>query len=249
MSHTRTRTPSASATPGPGAERLGNVLCHITTAVAVDRLLERFRDAPVTAATYAEALAWLRAAAGDQLPVAALTPQLYAQTMARWDAAAAATFNKHLAALNSFGAYWRQERLAADPGRHIERRKTTRQRDKAIPRARLVRLFTDDRNGLRERLLWRMLYETCARADEILGLDMPDLDMEFRRALVIEEGGDRAYMHWETPAARLLPRLLAGRTTGPVFLAAGRRAPALGDIDPAAFQQPATLRQSSQVPA
>ncbi|MGW1060178.1 hypothetical protein [Micromonospora rubida] len=58
--------------------------------VAVDRFLERFRDAPVTA----ETLAWLRAAAGDQLPAAALTPQLYAQTMARWDAAAAATFKQ-----------------------------------------------------------------------------------------------------------------------------------------------------------
>ncbi|MFU8851823.1 tyrosine-type recombinase/integrase [Micromonospora sp. SL1-18] len=159
--------------------------------------------------------------------------------MARWDAAAAATFNKHLAALNSFGAYCRrQEWLAADPGRLLGRRKTTRRRGKAIPRARLERLFTDDRNGLRERVLWRMLYETCARADEILGLDVPDLDMEFRRALVVEKGGDRAYVHWETPTARLLPRLLAGRTTGPVFLAdrrasaAGRRASALGDIDP-----------------
>ncbi|MFJ6197973.1 hypothetical protein [Micromonospora sp. NPDC092111] len=44
-------------------------------------------------------------------------------------------------------------------------------------------------------------------------------------------------MHWETPTARLLPRLLAGRTTGTVFLAdrrapaAGRRAPALRDTD------------------
>ncbi|MGN9894688.1 site-specific integrase [Micromonospora sp. L31] len=103
---------------------------------------------------------------------------------------------------------------------------------------RLDRLFSDDRNPLRERVLWRMLYETCARAEEILGLDVPDLDMEFRRALVTEKGGDRAYVHWETPTARLLPRLLTGRTAGPVFLAdrcapaAGRRAPALGDICP-----------------
>ena len=63
---------------------------------------------------------------------------------------------------------------------------------------------------LRERVLWRMLYETCARAEEILGLDVPDLDMEFRRALVTEKGGDRAYVHWETPTARLLPAA-AGR--------------------------------------
>jgi hypothetical protein len=44
-----------------------------------------------------------------------------------------------------------------------------------------------------------MLYETCARAEEILGLDVPDLDMEFRLALVVERGGDRVYVHWETP--------------------------------------------------
>ncbi|MGH4011745.1 MAG: hypothetical protein ACRDTH_26870 [Pseudonocardiaceae bacterium] len=47
-----------------------------------------------------------------------------------------------------------------------------------------------------------------------------------------------AYVHWETPTARLLPRLLASRTTGPVFLAdrrapaSGRRAAAPGDVDP-----------------
>ncbi|GAA2910095.1 hypothetical protein Acy02nite_49110 [Actinoplanes cyaneus] len=79
---------------------------------------------------------------------------------------------------------------------------------------------------------------SAARADEILGLDVPDLDMEFRRALVVEKGGDRAYVHWETLTARLLPRLLQGRITGPVFLAdrraptGGRRAQALADIDP-----------------
>jgi len=211
----------------------------VPLVVAVDRFLDRFRDAPATGATYAETLARLCAVAGDLSPVAALTPELYAQTMARWDNAAAATFNKHLAALNSFATYVRRQKwLTTDPGRHLERRKTTCRRDKAIPRARLERLVTDDRNGLRERVLWRMLYETCARADEILGLGVPDLDMEFRRALVVEKGGDRAYVRWETPTSRLLPRLLAGRGSGPVFLAdrrapaAGRRAPALADVDP-----------------
>ncbi len=83
-----------------------------------------------------------------------------------------------------------------------------------------------------------LVVKTCARAQEILGLDVADLDMEFRRALVVEKGGDRAYVHWETPTARLLPRLLQGRTTGPVFLAdrraptSGRRAVAPADVDP-----------------
>ncbi|SCE85780.1 hypothetical protein GA0070216_102509 [Micromonospora matsumotoense] len=57
-----------------------------------------------------------------------------------------------------------------------------------------------------------MFHETCARAEEILSLNVPDLDMEFRRALVTEKGGDRAYVHWETPTARLL----AGRRSSPI---------------------------------
>ena len=172
----------------------------VTLAVAVDRFLDRFRDDPAIRATYAESLTRLRAVAGDRLPASELTPELYEQVMTRWNERAANTWmNKHLSALTSFTAYARrQEWLAGDPGRRLERRKVTRARDKAIPRTRLERLFTDDRQPLRQRVLWRMLYETCARAEEILGLDVPDLDMEFRRALVKEKGGDRAYVHWET---------------------------------------------------
>lgn len=60
-----------------------------------------------------------------------------------------------------------------------------------------------------------------------------------RRARVTSKGGAVEYVHWATGTARLLPRLLRGRTAGPVFLAggrapaAGRRAPAAGDICPA----------------
>ena len=84
-----------------------------------------------------------------------------------------------------------------------------------------------------------MLYETAARAEEVLTLDVTDLDPEFRRAVTRSKGGDREYLHWATATARLLPHLLAGGTTGPVFLAdrrspaAGNRARALADVDPA----------------
>jgi hypothetical protein len=84
----------------------------------------------------------------------------------------------------------------------------------------------------------RLLYDTAARAGEILTLDIGDLDTEFRRAGARSKGGDTEYLHWATATARLLPRLLAGRTAGPVFLAdrrspaSGKRARALTDIDP-----------------
>ncbi|WP_211370314.1 tyrosine-type recombinase/integrase [Nonomuraea turkmeniaca] len=178
-------------------------------------------------------------AAGQNQPVYGLDPQTYAAVMARWDERAPATWNKHLSALRSFAAYAiRNEWITADPARHLERRKITQRGDQAVPQARLEALFTDDRNTLRERVLWRLLYDTAARAEEILTLDIGDLDLEFRRARTRSKGGDTEYLHWATATARLLPRLLAGRTAGPVFLAerrspaSGKRARALTDIDP-----------------
>jgi integrase len=77
-----------------------------------------------------------------------------------------------------------------------------------------------------------MLYETAARAEELLSLNIEDLDLEFRRGRVTSKGGAIEYVHWATGTARLLPRLLRGRTSGPVFLA-GRRAPVSGSRAPA----------------
>ena len=78
--------------------------------------------------------------------------------------------------------------------------------------------------ALREKTLWRLLYETAARASEVLGLDVDDLDLRNRRARVRRKGGAVDIIVWQTGSARLLPRLLEGRRTGPVFLT-DRRAP------------------------
>jgi site-specific recombinase XerC len=209
-----------------------------TVAAAVDRYLDSIQ-ARTTRDSYAETLARLTAIAGDR-PAAVLVPEDYAAVMARWDGAAAATWNRHLSALTSFTTWaGRQEILTTNPGRRLERRKPARRDDRSIPRARLDKLLTDDRHGLRERVLWRMLYETAARAEELLSLNVEDLDLEFRRGRVRSKGGTIEYAHWATGTARLLPRLLRGRTTGPVFLAdrrapaGGRRAPAAEDTCPA----------------
>jgi len=95
----------------------------VALVVAVDAFLDRFRDDP---ATRTETLRRLRETAGDRLPVAALTPEIYEQAMARWDERAVNTWNKHLSALTSFTAYCRrQDWLTTDPGRRLERRKVT----------------------------------------------------------------------------------------------------------------------------
>lgn len=115
----------------------------------------------------------------------------------------------------------------------LQRRKAARRGDHAIPAARLEKLFTDDRHPLRERTLWRLLYETAARAEEILCLNVEDRDVEYRRARVVSKSGAVEHVHWATATARLLPRLLKGREAGPVFVT-DRRAPTSGPRMPAA---------------
>jgi integrase len=74
--------------------------------------------------------------------------------------------------------------------------------------ARVQRLLSRCDLPLREKTLWRMLYETAARASEILALNVEDLDLEQRRAPVRSKGGDTEFVYWDTGTAHLLPRLL-----------------------------------------
>ncbi|HEY5988863.1 MAG TPA: hypothetical protein VIV12_21155 [Streptosporangiaceae bacterium] len=92
---------------------------------------------------------------------------------------------------------------------------------------------------LREKTFYRMLYETAARAEEILGLNIEELDLAGRRAPVKAKGARAKTrrrgqarkdfvletVYWDAGTARLLPRLLKGRTrgTGPPLLRPGPR--------------------------
>lgn len=85
---------------------------------------------------------------------------------------------------------------------------------------------------LREKTLWRMLYETVARSEEILGVNIEELDLAGRRAPVKAKGVKPRTrrrgvtredyvlepVYWDAGTARLLPRLIKGRTRGPVFV-------------------------------
>ena len=67
---------------------------------------------------------------------------------------------------------------------------------------------------MREKTLWRTLYETAARANEILALNIEDLDLGARRAVVRGKGGHRQEVVWASGTVRLLPRYLGGRQRG-----------------------------------
>jgi integrase/recombinase XerC/integrase/recombinase XerD len=153
----------------------------------------------------------------------------------RWGEAAPATFNRNLDTMRSAVRYWMEQGwLAADPTSGLRRRRRAADRTRALSRAEIDELLARGDIALREKTLWRMLYETAARANEVLSLDVDDLDVRNRKAKVRRKGGAVDVIVWQTATARLLPRLLEGRRTGPVFLTARRARVALppADLDP-----------------
>jgi hypothetical protein len=63
-----------------------------------------------------------------------------------------------------------------------------------------------------------MLYESASRAGAVLALNVEDLDLSNKQARVTVKGGDTMWITWGTDTVHLLPRLIAGRTAGPLFL-------------------------------
>lgn len=207
----------------------------VTLSRAIDAYLATL-SAPEHKNTY-RAYARVLARLADEFGPASAPDAINADDFARWfDArwlgSSPSTYNVSLVAIRSAVAYWqRQGWITADPSRLMERRKQSPDLSRALTRAEVSRLLSDEKHGLRERTLWRMLYETAARSAEVLALDIEDLDLPNRRARVHRKGGAVEYIFWQTATARLLPRLLKGRTSGPVFLTERRARVQLAPAD------------------
>jgi integrase/recombinase XerD len=72
-----------------------------------------------------------------------------------------------------------------------------------IPYAELDRLWRRDDVAVREKALWRPLYETAARAQEVLSLNVEDVDPDNKRARARSKGGDTEWLHLQAGWARL----------------------------------------------
>jgi len=79
-----------------------------------------------------------------------------------WRACAPATWNRHVATARSFVAFCRRRCwMGGDVAVGVERRREPAERTRAIPYAALERLWRRDDVALREKALWRLLYETA----------------------------------------------------------------------------------------
>lgn len=180
--------------------RLGPRRAGLTVGGAVAAFLDTLEDTG-TRRNYAGTLRALAARFGSGAPLVTLEDPEFAAAVAawfpeRWGEAAPATFNRNLDTLRSAVRYWmEQDWLAADPTSGVRRRRRAPDRTRALSRAEIDELLTRKDIALREKTLWRMLYETAARANEVLSLDVGDLDLRNRNAKVRRKGGAMHALH------------------------------------------------------
>jgi integrase len=196
---------------------------EMTVTAAVDKYLNHVHATKSTRTWRAHGLTFQKFC--DEFgsrDVGALDPDAVAGWFTgRWGQGSAQGWNANRAALTSAGAWWRDQPdipVTSDPFSRIGRRAVPPDRSRALDRATIERLLTDQRTPLRERCFWSLLYDSAARSAEVLRLDVEDLDLANHRSRVVRKGGGHDMIVWKGRTARLLSNYLDGRTSGPVFV-------------------------------
>jgi integrase len=208
-----------------------------------------------TARVYGGVYRALAASLGEDTPLGTVTAGMLGAWFARqWGDAKPATWDTRRGALLSLLNYCeRQDWITSAAGliKGIERRKAVPDRSRALPAGEIGRLIARDNVALREKTLWRMLYESAARSAEVLRLNVEDLDLVNHCAKVTRKGSAADTITWDSGTARLLVRLLKGRTSGPVFLTERKARADLGlhpaDVDPDTGKARLSYTQAEQV--
>jgi integrase/recombinase XerC/integrase/recombinase XerD len=187
-----------------------------TIGAAVAGYLDAGDFTPSSRTTYRRVLEGMARSLGPGRAAA----ELDAAELAAWfqrtrSAHAPATWNRDRVIVRAFVRHL-QEHGATIELPALEHRRLRPDTTRALSRAQVEQLLTAPA-PLRDKTLWRLLYESAARVGEALALDVEDLDLANRRARVTGKGGQVEWITWSTGTATLLPRLLKGRRSGPVF--------------------------------
>ncbi|MGW1742906.1 tyrosine-type recombinase/integrase [Nocardia sp. NPDC001965] len=160
----------------------------------------------------------------------------------------ATTFNIRLIALASACGYRREQGwLADDP--LVRLRVKPAQPDTAKSLRGIWSRRFSDRMCRCEPVLGPLLSGSSARAEAVLMEDVPDLETANRWAVVSGKGGARKVIACQTGAAELLPRTLAGRRSGPLFLTdrKARLSVAAAGVDLAAHRARLSYRRAAEL--
>ena len=178
----------------------------VDLGAAIDAFVSQPDLAPTTRAKYRQTLTVVE----DELGGAPVTASgLVGVVDQRWHCVSPATWNRHVATVQSFARYCTRTRiLEIDGDVELQRRADKHDHTRSITVISLERLWERRDIELRERTLWRLLYETAARADEALRLNVEDLDIPGKGARTRSKGGDIDWLFFASGSARLLPRLI-----------------------------------------
>lgn len=210
-----TRQPRSGKAAGP------------TVRAAIDAFLDspKVKGNPNTLRAYTNVLDRTAGVIGTDRTLAGVADGEIADALTElWGHAKPATWNRNRAAVGSWLTWcadkqpWAAPALPASAERRREPEDTTR----AVSRSRIDRLCRRRDVPLREKTLWRMLYESASRASAVLALNVEDLDLTNKQAKITAKGGHVMWITWGTDTAHLLPRLIAGREQGPLFLSEHR---------------------------
>jgi site-specific recombinase XerD len=213
-----TAQPGAHPPPITGATHRGPVL--VTDAVQAFLAAPRVAASPNTRRAYTDALHRVADRLGPHRELADIgDDEIGAALTALWAAAAPSTWNRNRAAVSSWLSWCTHKARWNAPGLPgtCERAAQPRDETRAVDRATIETICTRRDIPLRERVLWRMLFETASRASAVLALNVEDCDLDNRRARVQVKGGHTEWIVWGRGTALLLPRYLRGRTRGPLF--------------------------------
>ncbi|MET8965852.1 site-specific recombinase [Streptomyces sp. NPDC004074] len=155
-----------------------------------------------------------RGAKPPVFPLAAIDdpalPEVLAElAAAQADEMDADAVNRELSiARKAIGWWQRQGWIEGDPTIDIERRPAPPDRTKALAENQIASLWCLE-VSLREKTFWKMLYESAARADGVLCLNVEDLYPADKRGKIIAKGGATEWIHWQSGTAQLLPQTRA----------------------------------------
>ncbi|MFD8625234.1 hypothetical protein ACFV4E_15280 [Streptomyces hygroscopicus] len=149
-----------------------------------------------------------RGAKPPAFPVTAIDdpalPEVLAElAAARADEMDADTVNRELSIARKAIDWWQRHGwIVGDPTIGIERRPAPPDRTKALAENQIAALWRLD-VALREKTFWKMLYESAARADEVLCLNVEDLYPQDKRGRITAKGGATEWIHWQSGTAQV----------------------------------------------
>lgn len=211
-----------------------------TVRTAADAFLDQLHNAN-TRRNYGIALNKLSETLGEDRPLSTVEDDEIGQALElSWGSSAAGTWNARRGAVGGW-LKWCTEHGLDHPAVPLwcKAMPATPSETPVHSRAAIDRTIGRRDVHLREKTLWRMLYETVARSEEVLGVNIEDLDLSARSCPVRAKGAQpktkrrgatRAEyvmetVWWDAGTARLLPRLIGDRTRGPLFVTHRRPGP------------------------